>query len=207
MLCCFSTTFLHVLCFKAVRDTAKCFRHGMHYLVAHLITIVPLNHLIIIVNMIAIIPYVYLLLCYKPIRDKLQGKEVIPHCLIHILCVLKRWGTSFSCHGSTSMALLHISWVLKRSGIWWNAFGMIHMISLYIFCMLKQSVTWYRVYDSLGTTPSCIPWDPKIYSSMCDKIMRIHPMIQKTIHPYTNQYTRSLQTGHFIDVKNLWKRA
>ena len=51
-----------------------------------LTTIVPLNNLII-VNIIVIIPYIYLLLCYKPIRDKLQRKGVIPHCLItHFLC-------------------------------------------------------------------------------------------------------------------------
>ena len=35
-----------------------------------------------IVNIIVIIPYISLLLCYKPIRDKLKREEVISHCLI-----------------------------------------------------------------------------------------------------------------------------
>ena len=33
----FNSFFTHILCFKAVRDTAKCFQDGIHYLVAHLL--------------------------------------------------------------------------------------------------------------------------------------------------------------------------
>ena len=53
---------------------------------AFFLPIVPPNHLIIIVNIIVIITHVYLLLCYKPKKDKMQRKEVIHHCIItHIL--------------------------------------------------------------------------------------------------------------------------
>ena len=56
------------------------------------IPILPLDKLIIIAVVIVIVPYVYLLLCYKPITDKLQRKEVIPHCIItHILRLKVIW--------------------------------------------------------------------------------------------------------------------
>ena len=75
-----------------------------------------------------------------------QGTNDIMHSLLrtassYISWVFKRSDTSFSCHGSTSMALLHISWVLKRSRIRWNGFGMVCIISLYISCILRRAVT------------------------------------------------------------------
>ena len=61
MLGSFSTAFTHVLCFKALRDPAECFWHGMHYLIAHF-------------------------LCLKMVRNKWQPWPVA-HCLIaHLLC-------------------------------------------------------------------------------------------------------------------------
>ena len=36
--------FTHALCFKVVRDPAKCFRHGMHYLVAHLLSYILIRN-------------------------------------------------------------------------------------------------------------------------------------------------------------------
>ena len=54
---------------------------------AFLITVVPINNLIIMIPIIVIIPYIYLLLSNKPIRDKLQGRRIIFYCLItHFLC-------------------------------------------------------------------------------------------------------------------------
>ena len=68
------------------KQWVKLFLHFCFLSLPGLITIVPLSNLII-VNIIVIILYIYLFLCYKPITDKLQRKGVIPHCLItYFLC-------------------------------------------------------------------------------------------------------------------------
>ena len=52
-----------------------------------LITILPLNNLIIVIPIIVIIPYIYLLLINKLVGEKLQGRRIIFYCLItHFLC-------------------------------------------------------------------------------------------------------------------------
>ena len=51
------------------------------------ITIVPINKFIAVIVIIVIMSYFYLLLCYKPIRDKLQRRRIIFYCfLTHFLC-------------------------------------------------------------------------------------------------------------------------
>ena len=46
------------------------------------ITFIPLNKIIMAIPIIVIVPYIYLLLSKKPIRDKLQGRKVTPRCII-----------------------------------------------------------------------------------------------------------------------------
>ena len=54
---------------------------------AFLMAFVPLDKLIIIAIVIVSVPYIYLFLCYKPIRDRLQQPWIHAHCLIaHFLC-------------------------------------------------------------------------------------------------------------------------
>ena len=49
---------------------------------AFLITFTQLDKPIIIAILIFIMPYIYLLLCYKPIREKLQRIRVPPHHIV-----------------------------------------------------------------------------------------------------------------------------
>ena len=57
----------HLLCFKTVRITVECYRHGTHYLVSHL-------------------------LCLKVIRDKCKGVQFYVHCFVAHLLRLKMIG-------------------------------------------------------------------------------------------------------------------
>ena len=88
-----------------------------------------------------IMPYFYLLLCHKPIRNILQREGAFPYCLITYFFVLKWSGTWHSYHGSASTALIHISWVLKWSGTHANERRLSSAVLIHISCVLYWSIT------------------------------------------------------------------
>ena len=113
--------------------------------------------------MIVIVPYIYLFLCHKPIRDKPQGRRVIFYSLItHFLCFkvirdivqlpwvyfkgldtqflcLKRSVTRKNTAGLLRTAWLHISYVLRWSRIYLRVYENWATVSLHISCVLKCS--------------------------------------------------------------------
>ena len=115
-----------------------------------LITIVPLNNLIIVIPIIVIIPYIYLLLSNKPVGEKLQGRRIIFYCLItHFLCfkvireiVQLPW---------VYFKGLHSSCVLKQSGTRKNTAGLLRTAWLHVFRVLRWSGTYVRVYGNWAT--------------------------------------------------------
>ena len=115
------------------------------------IPIVPLNHLIIIVNMIVIIPSAHLLLCYKPIGNILRRGEVIPHCLIaNFLCFKVIRDISQLPWIYFNSLVVHL-FCLKTVRDKKKVAGLLCITSLLMPCVLRTSGTNFRVYGSLRT--------------------------------------------------------
>ena len=135
------------------------------------ITLVPFNKLIIVAIVIA-----------------------SPHNSI-CSCLTNQSGTYSSKHRSSLTALSHIDYVLKRSGTSGKKRGsMSTSLALMRIKYIHGNDLWRRT-----TTPSCVPWDPKIYSIMRDKARRIHhPMIYKMIKQYT-KYLKNVFIVLLID--------
>ena len=123
-----------------------------------LITIVPFNKFIIIAILIVIMPYFYLLMCHKPIRDILQGRRFLLDSIVaHLLC-LNVIRDVIQLPWVYSIALVHIPWVLKWSGIRWNAFGKLRITSLHISCVLRWSRINLSLYGLWATASLHISW-------------------------------------------------
>ena len=144
----FSSFFTHALCFKAFRDPAKCFRHGMHYLVAHPLSFIlirskwqpwPVAHCL-----------VTHLLCFKMVRNIYIIGSILTASL-HISCVLKLSETSANKNGYFSTASMHMSCFLKRSGTFINEHRYFLTALLHIFCVLKLSGTFNNDHGSFST--------------------------------------------------------
>ena len=63
--------------------------------------------------------------------------------LIHISCVLKRSGTSYSSHEPASRALIHISWVLYWSGTYFSCHGYASSALIHISCVFYWSGIYF----------------------------------------------------------------
>ena len=127
---------------------------------AFLVTLLPFSNLITAITVIVIMPYFYLLMCYKPIRDIFQlpwayFNNLVAHHLsfktvrdsvqlpwvffnsffTHFLC-LQISGTCPSAYGSLRTASLHISSILKWSGTYFRASGSSSTAFSHISCVL-----------------------------------------------------------------------
>ena len=143
------------------------------------IPVVPTNDLIIIVIIkIIIIPYFYSLLCYKPIRDKLQREKVFLKCfsalflcfkvirdihqarwvflrcfIAHFLC-FKAVGNKKKCYQPDIHYLFAHLQSQRWSGSYLSMYALFLTASLHISSALKRSGTNSSEYGSMRTALS-----------------------------------------------------
>ena len=103
-------------------------------------------------------PYFYLILHHKPIRDILQRLRVFGHCNIAHFLGNQVHGTCSNTHGSNSTALMHISRFLKWSGMYFSVYGLMRTASLHTSSVLRWSGIYFSVYGLMRTALLHISW-------------------------------------------------
>ena len=88
---------------------------------------------------------ILLLVCHKPVRDKLQRERVFPHCNITHLPGFKIIKDIIQGAWFRGRCLVAYHFALKRSGIQWNTSGMVRIILLHISWDLKWSRTYLNM--------------------------------------------------------------
>ena len=138
------TAWLHVLCFKVVRNTPHWFYPNC--LVTHFFLCLKWSGTTSNKN-----GSLLTVLLHVPCVLKWSGTCVNEHrssstALLHMSCVLKWSGTCINEHGSSSTALLQISCVLKWSGTCSNEHGFSLTDLLHMSCVLKWSGIWLVMF-------------------------------------------------------------